>query len=55
MSDNDEIQRLTEIERITNRKPSYLDNGRGILRPHVCGHNRRAGMRAVWRHHHARN
>jgi hypothetical protein len=25
MSDDDEIQRLTEIERITNGKPSYLD------------------------------
>jgi hypothetical protein len=25
MSDDDEIQRLTEIERITNRKPSHLD------------------------------
>ena len=25
MSDDNEIQRLTEIERITNRKPSYLD------------------------------
>ena len=25
MSDNDEIQRLTEIERITKGKPSYLD------------------------------
>ena len=25
MSDNDEIQRLTEIERITNGKPSYFD------------------------------
>ena len=24
MSDDDEIQRLTEIERITNGKPSYL-------------------------------
>ena len=25
MSDDDEIQRLTEIERITKGKPSYLD------------------------------
>jgi len=25
MSDNDDIQRLTEIERITNGKPSYFD------------------------------
>ena len=25
MSDDDEIQRLTEIERITNEKPRYLD------------------------------
>ena len=25
MSDDDEIQRLTEIERITNGKPSHLD------------------------------
>jgi hypothetical protein len=25
MSDDHEIQRLTEIERITNGKPSYLD------------------------------
>jgi hypothetical protein len=25
MSDDDEIQRLTEIERITNGKPSYLN------------------------------
>jgi hypothetical protein len=25
MSDDDEIQRLTEIERITNGKPSYFD------------------------------
>jgi hypothetical protein len=25
MSDDDEIQRLTEIERITNGKPRYLD------------------------------
>jgi hypothetical protein len=25
MRDHDEIQRLTEIERITNGKPSYLD------------------------------
>jgi hypothetical protein len=25
MSDDDEIQRLTEIERIANGKPSYLD------------------------------
>jgi hypothetical protein len=25
MSDDDEIQRLTEIERITNGRPTYLD------------------------------
>jgi hypothetical protein len=25
MSDHDDIQRLTEIERITNGKPSYFD------------------------------
>jgi hypothetical protein len=25
MNDDDEIQRLTEIERITNGKPSYFD------------------------------
>ena len=25
MSDNDDVQRLTEIERITNGKPSYFD------------------------------
>jgi hypothetical protein len=25
MSDDDDIQRLTEIERITNGKPSYFD------------------------------
>ncbi len=25
MNDDDEIQRLTEIERIANGKPSYLD------------------------------
>jgi hypothetical protein len=25
MSDDDEIQHLAEIERITNRKPSYFD------------------------------
>ena len=25
MSDDDEIERLTEIERITNGKPSYFD------------------------------
>jgi hypothetical protein len=48
---DDEIQRITEIERITNGGPSYLDNGRGILCPHARGHRNRTGKCADQRDH----